>query len=220
MRGLAEEKRCLRIRDRRLLRAPAQAQVDRSVDVERGERRLVGFIDVGGNDHVHVRKTAHDRQVLQRMMGSAGDAKRNATCRRADDDTLVGIGDIIAYLLHAARADERRVGADVGAHAGCRQTRRHADRILFGDAKFDEAVAMALDVRPDAQQILGIGRYDDGTRFAHGEFQQSLAVCEARLVCGFHPPLGLDCIGCVHFSSSSASALARISSLTELLCQT
>jgi len=61
-----------------------------------------------------------------------------------------------------------------------REAGRRADYILFRNAELDKAVTKPLDVRADAEQILGIGRYDDGERFTSTDLQQGLAEGETR----------------------------------------
>src|SRR4029077_6346628 len=77
------------------------------------------------------------------------------------------------------------------------------------------AVAVALDVRTDPEQVLGVGRHDNRARFAFRQLKQRLTEREARLFGGARAPVG----GASHGAPSSASARARISSLTLLLCQ-
>ncbi len=188
--GAAEPERGLRIAHRRFLRAAAESKVDRPVDVERGQRGLIGFVDVGGDDDRHVRQAAHQRQILERMMRAAGHAKRDAARGSADHHALIRVGDVVAHLLHAARGDERRIGAHVGTQAGGRETGRDADRVLLGDAHLDEAIAIAFDVGTDPEQILSVGGQHHRARLACGELEQRLAEGKARLVGGAGAPVG------------------------------
>ena len=145
--------------------------------------------------------------------------QRDAARGGADHHTLIRVGDVVAHLLHAARSDEWRVGAYVGAQAGRRHPGRNPDGVLFGDADLDEALAIALDVGTDPEQVLSVGGDHDGAGLARGELEQRLAEREPGLVSGAGAPIGRSGAGDGHGSPSSASARARISSFTLLLCQ-
>ena len=96
---------------------------------------LIRFVDVGGDDDRHVRQTAHQRQVLERVMRASGHAQRNAARGGADHHALVRVGDVVSHLLHAAGGDERCIGAHVRTQARGREPGSDADRILLGDAQ-------------------------------------------------------------------------------------
>ena len=138
-------------------------------------------------------------------MRTAGHTQRDAARGSADDHTLIGVGYVVSHLFHAARGDERRIGAYIRMQARGRQAGCRADRVLFGDAQFDETVAKAFDVKPDAEHILGIGGHDHRARFTRADLEQGLAEGEARLIGGSGAPFGGNRFGSVHGCVSLAS---------------
>ena len=209
LRRLAQPERYQRVRHGRLFDTATEAHVHRPIDVERGQRGLIGFVDVRRDDHGHVRKAAHQGQVFEGVVGAARDAERDATGRRANDDPLVGVGDVVAHLLHTAGADERRIAADVRMQTCRRQPGRDANGVLLGNADFDKTLGVTCYIRPNTQQVLRVGREHHGPGITRRHLQQGLAKGEPRLVGGLGPPIGcLYCCRSHHGVSSSASARA------------
>ena len=91
-----------------------------------------------GTKHRHVGQAPHQREVLQRVVRAAGDRERDPARRRPDHHALIGVGDLVADLLHGARGDEGRVAADEGAKPRGGEPRGHAHGVLLGDADVDD----------------------------------------------------------------------------------
>src|SRR5215831_13542954 len=195
-----------------------EADVYRPIEVERRQRRLVSFVDVSRDDHRHVRQAAHHSQVLEGVVGATGDAARDATGRGANHHPLLGVGDIVAHLFHTASADKRRIAADVGMQPRRGQPGGDAHRVLLGNTDFDETLGVACYIWPNAQQVLRIGREHHGLGVPRCYLKQGLAKSESRLIGSLGAPIVCLSWCRSHYRvSSSASARAKISSLTVLL---
>ena len=115
-------------------------------------------------------------------MGPARDRERDPARRRPDHHALVGIGDLVAHLLHRARGDEGRVAADEGAEPRGGEARGHAHGVLLGDTDIDDAFWRVREETPQPDQVEGVGGDRDHAFVPAREFGQGEAEGEARLV--------------------------------------
>jgi hypothetical protein len=74
--------------------------------------RLACFDGVAGHHHGHVRKAAHRKQILERLMGGAVRADGNAPVGTRDQDVEFPVADGGADLVQISGGGERRVGAE------------------------------------------------------------------------------------------------------------
>ena len=154
-------------------------------------------------------------------MGAARHAQRDATGRRTNDHPLLGIGDVVAYLFHTASTNEWRIAADVRMQTRCRQPGGDTNQVLLSNPDFDETLGVACHIRPQAQQVLRVGREHHSLGVTRRDLKQGLAKGEPRLVgCLGMPVVYLCCCRGGHGVSSSVRARAKVSSFTVLLCQT
>ena len=156
--------------------------IDRAVDVLGRQGRVPGLVRVGRDHHCHIRQRPHQRDVLEGVVRAARHAERYAAGGGADHHALIGVGNVIAHLLHRPRRDERRVAAEIRTHPGRRQAARHAHRVLLRDAGFDNLFGTCLHQRAPADQVDGVRRQGDHAFIASGEFGHRQAEGQARLI--------------------------------------
>jgi len=132
------------------------------------------IIEVRGAEDPHVRDPAHERHILDGLMGRAvglGDETREAP------DKLDGQArdpDIDADELEGPLREEGRERVDDRDAAAQRQSRRHPDQGLLGDPDIDEARPQPLGQRPDRGPVLS--RHDDEALVLFGETVQGIFV--------------------------------------------
>ena len=156
---------------------------------------------VGGHEHAHAGKTAHEGDVLEHLVraavGAHGDARMGGGDLHVQVRVAHGVADLVVGAPgaeHGKRARERDV-------AGQREARGHVDHVLLGDAAVEQAPGVSR-----VGELLGGGRAGQVGIYRHdehalgGELRQRGAVRGARGlllgsglgVCEFHhggPPI-------------------------------
>ena len=132
------------------------------------------IIEVRGAEDPHVGDAAHERHVLDALMGRAVGLRDEA--REAPDqlDGQARDPDIDADELEGPLREKARERVDDGDAASERQSRRHPDQGLLGDPDIDEARPQALGQGPDRGPVLG--RHDDDALVFFGETVQGVFV--------------------------------------------
>ena len=128
--------------DRR--RRAAEPHVHRLVALVRLERRPVGLVVVGGDDHGHPGHRPHQGDVLDHLVRGAVLAERDAAVRGADSDLELVVGDAQPDLVVGAPGGEDREGRAVGHLAGRRQPAGHRHHVRLRRADVEEALREAL----------------------------------------------------------------------------
>jgi hypothetical protein len=95
----------------------ADADIDRSVFVQRGPQGKAHFSGVAGGKNAHTGQRTHDGHVFEGVVGGSQLGIGKARTRTHDDDRSLVIAGVHTNLLEAARSGERRDGVDHGPQA-------------------------------------------------------------------------------------------------------
>ena len=160
--------------------ADGQADVDRALHRHRLAEDLADHDRVADRGDGHVGQRAHEREILDRVVGRAAVADESAV--GADDlDRQVRIADVRAHLLERAHAEEGQHARHDGDVAVVGEAGGDPDAHLLGEpdvqeplrelvAELDERRADVGGEHPQVRVVvaeLGEGRPDDGSRGEH-----------------------------------------------------
>ena len=95
------------------------------------------------HEHAHVRKPAHERNVLEHLMAAAVGADGDAGVRGGDLHVEVAVAHGVADLVVGATRSEHGERAGVGDMAGGREAGGHIHHVLLGDAAVEQTVGEA-----------------------------------------------------------------------------
>ena len=116
--------------------------------LQRGDR----LHRIGGADDGHAGQDAHQRDILQALVGCAVLADRDAGVGGGDLDVQVRVCHAVADLLEGASGGEHGEGGREHGLAGGGKSGGDADHVALGDAAVKEAVGESLC------KVAGLGR--------------------------------------------------------------
>ena len=125
-------------------RGAAKADVDRPFVLDSGSDCFSRLRIICGAHDDHSGDLAHERQVLQTLVGSAVLTDSDAGVCRADLHVQVRVADRVADLLIGAARREHREGACKRHHTGGREACRDAHHIAFRDSAVKVSVGICF----------------------------------------------------------------------------
>ena len=171
-------------------RGSCKAQIRRAVIVDERFDRKAHLMAVTGAAHQHAGQRAHEREVLDALMGRAVLADRNAAVRADYGAVEVRIRDGVSDLL--IRAPRRKYGKGVrkGLIAAGRKPSRNIGHIGFGNAAVKESLGVRRGEELRHRRACKVGIQHDELRVLIGKLSESLAVGIAccYLSCHFRAP--------------------------------
>ena len=171
-------------------RGSCKAQIRRAVIVNERFDREAHLMAVAGTAHQHTGQRAHEREVLDALMGRAVLADRNAAVRADYGAVEVRIRDGVSDLL--IRAPRRKYGKGVrkGLVAAGRKPGRNIGHIGLGNAAVKESLGVRRGEEFRHRRACKVGIQHDELRVLIGKLSESLAVGIAccYLSCHFRAP--------------------------------
>ena len=158
----------------------AKTQVNRPPHLGERDRRFLRLDGVARDDDRHVRDDAHDGDVFDRLMRRAVRTDRDAGMRARDLDVGFVERHDRTHLLPRTPGIEHRITRDPRNLSHRRESARHRDEHLLGDADLDVLLRIRLLKAFKSRRFGEIGTDAEHVVAARSGLDQSLAETVAR----------------------------------------
>ena len=150
----------------------AEADVDRARRSSAAARTArQALVRIGRRQDRHAGNRAQQRDVLDGVMRRAPRPRFEAGERGDELHVVAVVGAVVADLLEAAHADERRHAEHERQLAGMREAGGDADEVLLADADVEVALGKAVGEAAQRAEVL---RHEDDARIGFRELADRL----------------------------------------------